>query len=287
MAQLCGFCCFSMRFVVFIDLMSTIVQPVIVAYIVYLIVLLATNATVVPITAFVLLGAIYGLQAIIFILRRKWEMVGWMILYILAIPVFGFGLPLYSFWHMDDFAWGNTRVVAGEKGRKVIVTDEGKFDPTCIPRKKWEDYQAELWETQTSKDDARSEVSGYSYATKAQGYVSEYAAPSRPGSTTGFIPPMPNMPQNYSRMSMAQSEMGGNRMSSYSSSQFFSPEDMVGLPSDDALLAEIREILKTADLMTVTKKGVKQELERRFDVPLDAKRQYINSATEALLSGQL
>jgi chitin synthase len=288
MAQLCGFCCFSMRFVVFIDLLSTIVQPVIVAYIVYLIVLLATNATVVPITAFVLLGAIYGLQAIIFILRRKWEMVGWMILYILALPVFSFGLPLYAFWHMDDFAWGNTRVVAGEKGKKVIVTDEGKFDPSSIPRKKWEDYQAELWETQTSKDDARSEVSGYSYATKAQGNVSEYGYPSRPGSTTGFIPPMPAMPQNYSRLSVAQSEMGGgNRMSSYSSSQFFSPEDMVGLPSDDALLAEIREILKTADLMTVTKKGVKQELERRFDVPLDAKRQYINSATEALLSGQL
>jgi len=39
--------------------------------------------------------------------------------------------------------------------------------------------------------------------------------------------------------------------------------------------------------MTVTKKGIKQELERRFGVPLDAKRVYINSATEALLSGQL
>jgi chitin synthase len=47
--------------------------------------------------------------------------------------------------------------------------------------------------------------------------------------------------------------------------------------SDDAILGEIRDILKTADLMTVTKKGVKQELERRFDVPLDAKRAYINS----------
>ncbi|KAJ3534879.1 hypothetical protein NM208_g7368 [Fusarium decemcellulare] len=167
LAQLCGFCCFSMRFVVFVDLLSTIVQPVIVLYIVYLIYLVADNATVVPITAFLLLGAIYGLQAIIFILRRKWEMVGWMILYILAIPVFSFGLPLYSFWHMDDFNWGNTRVIAGEKGKKIVVSDEGKFDPSTIPRKKWEEYQAELWETQTARDDVRSEVSGYSYATKA------------------------------------------------------------------------------------------------------------------------
>src|SRR5690606_23867317 len=117
-------------------------------------------------------GAIYGLQAIIFILRRKWEMLGWMILYVLAIPVYSFALPLYSFWNMDDFNWGNTRVIAGEKGKKIVVTDEGVFDPASIPRKKWEEYQAELWETQTSRggagmDDTRSEVSGYSYATKA------------------------------------------------------------------------------------------------------------------------
>ncbi|KAF4513039.1 hypothetical protein G6O67_000361 [Ophiocordyceps sinensis] len=292
MNQLCGFCCFSMRFIVFVDLLSTVVQPVTIAYIIYLIVLVATKATVVPITAFVLLGAIYGLQAIIFILRRKWEMVGWMILYVIAIPVFSFGLPLYAFWHMDDFNWGNTRVVAGEKGKKVVISDEGKFDPSSIPRKKWEEYQAELWETQTSREDTRSEISGFSYGTKAQALVSEYAFPSRPDSTTGFAahPSMSHLPydsRNPSRMSLAASEVGGNRMSHFGGSQFFSPEDMVGLPSDDALLAEIRDILRTADLMTVTKKGVKQELERRFDVPLDAKRAYINSATEAILSGQL
>jgi chitin synthase len=291
MSQLCGFCCFSMRFIVFVDLLSTIVQPVTVAYIGYLIYRLIDNPDVVPVTAFILLGAIYGLQAIIFILRRKWEMVGWMILYLLAIVVFSFALPLYAFWHMDDFNWGNTRVVAGEKGKKVVVTDEGKFDPASIPRKKWEDYQAELWETQTGKDDTQSEISGYSYGTKAQGVVSEYPYyPSRPGSTTGFMHQnMPYESRNASRMSLVHSDMGGNniRMSSFNNSQFFSPEDQPDLPSDDALLAEIREILRTADLMTVTKKGVKQELEGRFGVPLDAKRQYINSATEAILSGQL
>jgi hypothetical protein len=31
--RLCGFCCFSMRFIVFIDLLSTIIQPVTVAYV--------------------------------------------------------------------------------------------------------------------------------------------------------------------------------------------------------------------------------------------------------------
>lgn len=54
-------------------------------------------------------------------------------------------------------------------------------------------------------------------------------------------------------------------------------EDLSNLPTDDALLAEIREILRTADLMSVTKKSVKTELEKRFAVNLDAKRSYINS----------
>ncbi|KAI9789398.1 MAG: hypothetical protein M1816_006058 [Peltula sp. TS41687] len=282
--QLCGFCCFSMRFIVFLDLLSTIVQPVTVAYIAYLIVLVARRSSLVPLTAFILLGAIYGLQAVIFVLRRKWEMIGWMIIYILALPVFSFGLPLYAFWHMDDFTWGNTRVVTGEKGRKIVITDEGKFDRNSIPRKKWEDYQAELWEAQTQHDD-RSEYSGYSYHTK-----SHVAPPSE----TGFPPSRPgsqlNLPlYNGSRMSLASSDMlGGPRGSTFfSPTQEMEMADLGGLPSDDSILAEIREILKTADLMTVTKKSIKQELEYRFGINLDAKRAYINSATVALLSGQL
>ncbi len=264
--QLCGFCCFSMRFIVFLDLLSTIVQPVTVAYIVYLIVLISINSSVVPLMAFVLLGAIYGLQAIIFILRRKWEMIGWMIIYILAMPVFSLGLPLYSFWHMDDFSWGNTRIVTGEKGRQVIISDEQKFDPSTIPRKKWEEYQAELWDAQTQHDD-RSEVSGYSYGTKSfYPAASEYAIPaSRPMSLMGA-------PQQHgSRMSLAPSEMMMGR------SETMEMADMAGTPSDDAILAEIREILSTADLMTVTKKGIKQELERRFGLSLESRKAYIGS----------
>lgn len=58
-------------------------------------------------------------------------------------------------------------------------------------------------------------------------------------------------------------------------------------PGQDVLLAEIRDILSKADLMTITKKGVKQELERRFGVNLWAQRAYIGSATESILNGTL
>lgn len=68
-----------------------------------------------------MIAAIYGLQALVFILRRKWDMIGWMVFYILAIPIFSFLLPLYSFWRMDDFSWGQTRIVLGEAGKKLIV----------------------------------------------------------------------------------------------------------------------------------------------------------------------
>jgi chitin synthase len=85
---------------------------------------------------------------------------------------------------------------------------------------------------------------------------------------------------------MFNQQQHSNRQSQFGGSQFMGPShsqgelemtNLAGMPSDDALLAEIREILRTADLMTVTKKGVKLELERRFGVPLDARRAYINS----------
>ncbi len=136
--RLCGFCCFSMRFIVMIDLLSTIIQPVSVAYvriyfsyllyrvlkssqIVYLVVLTAGEHKAIPTLSLILIAAIYGLQAFVFIMRRKWDMVGWMIFYIIAIPAFSFFLPLYSFWRMDDFSWGQTRIVMGEAGKKMIV----------------------------------------------------------------------------------------------------------------------------------------------------------------------
>ncbi|KAF9580177.1 hypothetical protein BGW38_003285 [Lunasporangiospora selenospora] len=173
--QLCGFCCFSMRFIVMIDLFATLIMPVTVVYIIYLIYSIVANSAAVPKLALIMMGAVYGLQAVIFILRRKWEHIGWMIVYILAIPVFSFYLPLYSFWHFDDFSWGNTRLVVGEKGRTKAVNadamDGKQFDPKSIPQKKWSDYEQELWEVQSTHS-LESRASRHPYG--GGGYPQQY-----------------------------------------------------------------------------------------------------------------
>lgn len=272
--ELCGFCCFSMRFIVMVDFISTVASPVTMIYIVYLIVEVILRPKSVPIMAFIILGAIYGLQAIIFILRRKWEMVGWMIIYIFGMPISSFFLPLYSFWHMDDFSWGNTRVTVGEKGRQVVISDEGKFDPSSIPKKKWEDYQAEAWEAQTHMPDDRSEVSGFSYGTHSYHPASFHPGPA---SEYGFPASRPVSRNDLGRFGGSRYSVAPSEVFGAGDGSVMELADLSHLPSDDSLLAEIRSILETSNLMQVTKKSVKQELERRFNVNLDAKKHYINS----------
>lgn len=141
--DLCGFCCFSMRFVVFIDLFGTIILPATCGYLGYLIYRVASHTGQFPLISIVIIACVYGLQAIIFILKRQWQHIGWMIIYLLAFPIYSFVLPIYSFWNQDNFTWGNTRIVLGEKGNKQIVAleDEG-FDPRSVPLQRWDDYAA-------------------------------------------------------------------------------------------------------------------------------------------------
>lgn len=160
--DLCGFCCFSMRFVVLVDLIGTLTLPVSFGYFVYLIYVMAAKAGPFPTLAMGMLAGLYALQVLIFILKRQWQHIGWMIFYLLALPVYSFALPIYSFWHFDDFSWGNTRVVVGDSQRKIIVTDEEKFDEKMIPMKKWSIYEQELWEMQ-SHGSGESGLTGNTY----------------------------------------------------------------------------------------------------------------------------
>ncbi|KAJ2160360.1 hypothetical protein GGF46_002308 [Coemansia sp. RSA 552] len=179
--RLCGFCCFSMRFVVFIDLITTIIMPATLIYLAYLVYQLTNPDSTTSYISLYLLAAIYGMQALIFILKRQWQHIGWMIVYLLAIPVFSFLLPLYSFWHFDDFSWGNTRVVIGESGRKHVYTvDNEKFDTSTIPMRKWSDYELDML------DEQRSHYAGSETGSRFGGPAA--ATANRPGSAIGNVP---------------------------------------------------------------------------------------------------
>uniref|UniRef100_D8PMU6 chitin synthase n=3 Tax=Schizophyllum commune (strain H4-8 / FGSC 9210) TaxID=578458 RepID=D8PMU6_SCHCM len=146
--ELFGFCCFSMRFFVFLDLLGTLILPATCVYLIYLIIVTATGASAFPTIAIAMIAATYGLQALVFILKREFMLIGWMVVYLLSYPVYSFFLPIYSFWCMDEFGWGNTRLVIGEgKDKKVIMNEDEKFDDSMIPLKKFSEYEAEAWET--------------------------------------------------------------------------------------------------------------------------------------------
>jgi chitin synthase len=219
--DMCGFCCFSMRFVVFIDLFGTLILPATCAYLAYLLYRVATHSGQFPLISIIMLAAVYGLQAIIFLIKRQWQHIGWMIIYILAFPIYSFVLPIYSFWKQDDFSWGNTRVVVGEKGAKqlVAVEDEG-FDPKSIPLQRWDDYAAlnnlggrrGLQGTEKGEgsyhdydmDDARSQYSSIRASTILTGFPNQgnmYMAPQSPAQ----FATMPGMHQRQS----GYSNLGG------------------------------------------------------------------------------
>lgn len=171
-----------MRFIVFIDLLGTLILPATVVYLLYLIIVVATGEGAFPLISIIMIAATYGLQVIIFLLKRQWQYIGWMIIYIMAYPIYSFFLPIYSFWHMDDFSWGNTRIVVGEKGNKKVVagTDDEPYDDSMIPLKKFTDYQRDVWEQPTNDGNAsmRSGVTGVS----AGPFGNQYGIPSGPGS---------------------------------------------------------------------------------------------------------
>eukprot|EP00835_Amoeboradix_gromovi_P006609 NODE_813_length_3989_cov_0.548329.p2 type:complete len:106 gc:universal NODE_813_length_3989_cov_0.548329:3156-3473(+) len=73
--------------------------------------------------------------------NQRFVYLKYMLIYILALPIWNFVLPVYAYWHFDDFSWGQTRAVAGEvKAEKDHGSKQGKFDESCIPLLTWSEW---------------------------------------------------------------------------------------------------------------------------------------------------
>jgi chitin synthase len=111
---MCGVCCVSMKVVVFIDLIATMILPASYVYAMYLLFLVFFEDLPVSTVLLILYAIIMGVQVVVFILRSRWEYLWWFLVYFtIGLPVFYLVLPVYSFWNMDDFSWGKTRAVGG------------------------------------------------------------------------------------------------------------------------------------------------------------------------------
>ncbi|RKP03768.1 hypothetical protein CXG81DRAFT_9117, partial [Caulochytrium protostelioides] len=111
--DLCGIFCFSMQSVILLDLIGTIVLPAALALTIYLVISIIMTAAV-QILPLTMLVVVLGLPGLLIVLSgRDLNYVPWLFVYLLALPVWNFVLPLYAFWHFDDFSWGATRKVDG------------------------------------------------------------------------------------------------------------------------------------------------------------------------------
>lgn len=78
-----------------------------------------------------------------------------MLIYLLSLPIWNAILPAYSFWHFDDFSWGATRQIEGEKEGESHGDKEGEFDPSHIIMKRWNEFERDRrYKTGTNSRDS-------------------------------------------------------------------------------------------------------------------------------------
>ncbi|TPX36550.1 chitin synthase [Synchytrium microbalum] len=142
--DLCGTFCFSMQFVVALDLIGTCVLPAGLLFTVYMIVqaIFTRSLGLLPLAILILTTSLPGI--LIVITTRKMVYVLWMFAYLIALPVWNFILPLYAFWRFDDFSWGETRKVAGEGvSAEDHSTREGVFEINSVSLKRFAEWEVE------------------------------------------------------------------------------------------------------------------------------------------------
>ncbi|KAI9925040.1 Chitin synthase, class 3 [Aspergillus wentii] len=138
--DLCGTFCFSMQFVIFIELVGTLVLPAAIAFTFYVVIssIVKKPVQVIPL---VLLALILGLPGVLIIVTaHRLVYVLWMLIYLISLPIWNFVLPTYSYWKFDDFSWGDTRQTDGAKD-KGHEAGEGEFDSSQITMKRWRDFE--------------------------------------------------------------------------------------------------------------------------------------------------
>ncbi|KAJ3504799.1 hypothetical protein NLJ89_g7748 [Agrocybe chaxingu] len=227
--DLCGTFCFSMQFVVGMELAGTLVLPAAIAFTIYLIVVSIIPGgpdTTIPL---ILLAIVLGLPGILIVVTsRKVAYIGWMLVYLISLPIWNGILPAYAFWHFDDFSWGQTRVVAGDKGGDHGDKD-GEFDSSHIVMKRWAEFERDRrWKSGTqSRDSAyyekKTDSNRYSMASNSDLTHQQAAFDSSTVDSTAYSSPRQRHDSN--ALLMLPAPLSVNRPLMSSSSLSRSSED--------------------------------------------------------------
>ena len=166
--QLCGIFCFSMQFVLVLELMGTVVLPASVIFLFYLLIDVAFISGPNPANLMALgfMAAVMILQAILVLFTtRKLVYIVWMLFYLLAIPVWNFILPVYAFWHFDDFSWGETRKVVDNSADSKPVDEIEDLNSSHLNMKLWAEHVEESGHTKRYPSLSRDSSKFFSCST--------------------------------------------------------------------------------------------------------------------------
>ena len=143
--DLCGTFCFSMQFVVLMDLVGTLVLPVAIALTYTVIITSIVHpprdfTSAIPLVMLIIVLFLPGF--LIVLAQCRFQYVGWLIVYLIFLPVWNFILPVYSFWHFDDFSWGETRKVEGDDKGASHNADDDEYDALLrVPMRRWNEWE--------------------------------------------------------------------------------------------------------------------------------------------------
>ncbi|KAJ3130813.1 Chitin synthase, class 3 [Physocladia obscura] len=139
--DMCGTFCISMQFVIFMNLVGTVVLPAAITFTITILILTITKTGADTELPLILLALVLGLPAVLIVMTANRPIyIFWMIIYLCSLPIWNFALPVYAFWHFDDFSWGATRRVAGEDIGHDHSRREGEFTGEGINMKRWSEW---------------------------------------------------------------------------------------------------------------------------------------------------
>jgi chitin synthase len=110
--------------------------PIAVVLTFYLIISSFVTATTNLLPLVLLLVTLFLPGVLVLITTKKPVYALWMFVYFLALPIWNFVLPLYAFWHFDDFSWGDTRKVQGEVKQMDHSNRQGAYKIGSVQLKK-------------------------------------------------------------------------------------------------------------------------------------------------------